>query len=163
MADRAMKGIVYALIVALALTMLMPFLWMLSSSLKPQSEIFRLPPAVIPPHPSLDNFRRLFEQTPFALNLFNTAYIATAFTLLALFLCSLGGFAFSKYRFPGREVLFLVVLGSLVIPFVVTMVLLYVLYQRIGWIDTHSALLIPVTSDAFVSLFMRLILRGLLD
>src|SRR5437773_6752343 len=78
MADRAMKGIVYALIVALALTMLMPFLWMLSSSLKPQSEIFRLPPAVIPPHPSLDNFRRLFEQTPFALNLFNTAYIATA-------------------------------------------------------------------------------------
>src|SRR6266566_2574252 len=75
MADRAMKGIVYALIVALALTMLMPFLWMLSSSLKPQSEIFRLPPTVIPPHPSLDNFRRLFEQTPFALNLIDTARI----------------------------------------------------------------------------------------
>ena len=158
-----MKGIVYALIVALALTMLMPFLWMLSSSLKPQSEIFRLPPAVIPPHPSLDNFRRLFEQTPFALNLFNTAYIATAFTLLALFLCSLGGFAFAKYRFPGREALFLVLLGSLVIPFEVTMVPLYVLYQRIGWIDTHWPLLIPGTANAFGIFFMRQIIRGVPD
>src|SRR5438876_10555368 len=102
MADRAMKGIVYALIVALALTMLMPLLWMLSSSLKPQSEIFRLPPAVITPHPTRDKFRRLFEQTPSALNPLSTAYISTAFTLLALFLCSRGGVAIAQDRSLAR-------------------------------------------------------------
>lgn len=157
------KSVVYTLMVALAATMLVPFLWMLSGSFKPQSEIFRLPPTVIPPHPGLSNYQRLFEQTPFAFNLFNTAYIATVFTLLALFLCALGGFAFAKYRFPGREALFLVLLGSLMIPFEVTMVPLYILYQRIGWIDTHWPLLIPGTANAFGIFFMRQIIRGVPD
>src|SRR5439155_288705 len=74
-----------------------------------------------------------------------------------------GGFAFAKYRFPGREALFLVLLGSLVIPFEVTMVPLYVLYQRIGWIDTHWPLLIPGTANAFGIFFMRQIIRGVPD
>jgi ABC-type glycerol-3-phosphate transport system permease component len=162
-AAQVTKGVTYVLLAALAVTMVVPFIWMLSSSFKPQSEIFRLPPAAIPTHLSLSNYGRLFAQTPFAVNLVNTAYIATTYALVALFLCSLGGFAFAKYRFPGREALFLILLGSLVIPFEVTMVPLYILYQRIGWIDTHWPLLIPGTANAFGIFFMRQIIRGVPD
>lgn len=160
---KAGKGVVYLVVAFLSFSMIVPFLWMLSSSLKPQSEIFRYPPTPIASSPSLNNYGRLFEQMPFGLNLLNTAYIAVLYTVLALFFCALGGYGFAKYRFKGREALFLVLLGSMVIPFEVTMVPLYLLYQRIGWVDTHWPLIIPGTANAFGIFFMRQIIRGVPD
>lgn len=160
---KALKGLAYVGMTLLACTMVLPFLWMLASSFKPQSEIFAYPPSLVPRTPSLANYRGLFEQMPFAVNLFNTAYIATLFTTLAIFFCTLGGFGFAKYRFRGREPLFLVLLASMVIPFEVTMVPLYVVYQRIGWVDTHWPLIIPGTANAFGIFFMRQIIRGVPD
>lgn len=157
------KGVVYLVVGSLSFIMIVPFLWMLSSSFKPQSEIFAYPPTLIPTAPSLENYRRLFDQMPFGLNLLNTAYIAVLYTTLALFFCTLGGYGFSKYRFRGREALFLVLLGSMLIPFEVTMVPLYILYQRIKWVDTHWPLIIPGTANAFGIFFMRQIIRGVPD
>jgi multiple sugar transport system permease protein len=109
------KAIVYVLLVALALLYFVPFFWSVSTSLKtiPESvQGFDL----IPNHPTIDAYREVLTTFNFGRYAANSAFVATAITLLNLFLCSLGGYAFARLRFPGREVLFFAVLATLMIP-----------------------------------------------
>lgn len=85
----------------------------------------------------------------------NSAYTAAAHTVLAVFFCTLGGFGFAKYSFKGDKVLLAVLLGSMFIPFEVTMIPLYVVFRNIGWIDSHWGLIIPGAANAFGIFFMR--------
>jgi multiple sugar transport system permease protein len=112
---RLMKVVVYALLIALALLYFVPFFWSVSTSLK------TLPESVqgfdlIPNHPTLHAYREVLFSFNFARFAANSAFLAVTVTLLNLFLCSLGGYAFARLRFPGREVLFMVVLATLMIP-----------------------------------------------
>jgi multiple sugar transport system permease protein len=112
---RISRIVVYALLIALALLYMVPFLWSVSTSLK------TLPESVqgfdlIPNNPTLDAYREVLFSFDFARYAMNSAILAVSVTLLNLFLCSLGGYAFARLRFPGREVLFLVVLATLMIP-----------------------------------------------
>jgi len=112
---RLTKVAVYALLIALALVYFVPFFWSVSTSLKtiPESvQGFDL----IPNHPTLHAYRAVLGQFNFARFALNSAILATSITVLNLFLCSLGGYAFARLRFPGREVLFMVVLATLMIP-----------------------------------------------
>ena len=102
--------------------MIIPLLWMFSSAFKPKSEIFSYPTTLIAENPTINNFFTLFKILPFARNLFNSLFVASGTTVLALFFCSLAGFAFAKYQFPGRKFLFLFLVATLIIPFHVTMV-----------------------------------------
>ncbi len=149
------KALVYLFLVLISIAMVLPLLWMFSSAFKPKAEIFTYPPTLVAGNPTIGNFFTLFEQRPFSTNLWNSFFIAASSTILALFFCSLAAFGFAKYQFPAREFLFLFLIGTLIIPFHTTMIPLYVLYRKIGWIDKFWGLIFPGMANAFGIFFMR--------
>lgn len=157
------KALVYLFLVLISIAMVAPLLWMFSSAFKPKAEIFSYPPTLVAENPTIGNFFTLFEQRPFDRNLFNSFFIAASSTILALFFCSLAAFGFAKYQFPAREFLFLLLIGTLIIPFHTTMIPLYVLYRKIGWIDKFWGLIFPGMANAFGIFFMRQYLIKLPD
>ncbi|MEX2542046.1 MAG: carbohydrate ABC transporter permease [Trueperaceae bacterium] len=153
--DLLVKGVSYAALTALCVFMVFPFTWMLVSSLKPFEEIFA-GRTFLPQNASLDNYVRLFAEHNALRKFWNSFYIATAATGLSVFLCALGGYAFAKFRFPGRNVLFTIMLASMTIPFAVLLVPLFVMMRNtFGWIDTPWPLIVPSAANAFGIFFMR--------
>jgi len=148
------KVFLYALLTLTAVFMMLPFIWMLSTSFKPQDEIFGSPPILISPNMTLDGYRYIVDIGVFK-SLLNTFFVAISFTLLSLFFCALGGYGFAKYRFPGRNTLFAFLLATMIIPGAVTMVPLYVIIQKMGWINTFWPLIVPGAANAFGIFFMR--------
>jgi ABC-type glycerol-3-phosphate transport system permease component len=144
----------YGLLTLTALFMMLPFIWMLSTSFKSQAEIFIRPPVLISPNMSLDGYRYIIGLGVLRA-LRNTFVVSAAFTALSLFFCSLGGYGFAKYRFPGRSILFAFLLGTMIIPPAVTMVPTYIMMLRFKWIDTYLPLIIPGAANAFGIFFMR--------
>jgi len=145
----------YVLVVGLSLAMMFPFIWMLSSSFKPYSEIFA-GTSFLPENPTFNNYVSLFQQSNALLKLWNSFYIATAATAISVFLCALGGYAFAKFRFPGRAFLFGFMLASMALPFAVVMVPLFVMMRNVfHWIDTPWPLIVPTAANAFGIFFMR--------
>lgn len=126
-----------------------PFIYMISASFKPQNEIFTFPVQIIPKEPYLDNYTTLFGETLYLRWFFNTAIVAVGRTALSLFLCMLAGFAFAKYEFPFRRVLFVMVLASFTLPFEVVLIPLYTMMVRFGWLNTYWVLIVPFAASAF--------------
>jgi ABC-type glycerol-3-phosphate transport system permease component len=154
------KAALYGLLTLLAAFMIMPFVWMLSTSFKPQEEIFARPPILISRNMNLDGYRYIIEYDEMGGGgvlraLWNTFFIAFSFTTLSVFLCALGGYGFAKYRFPGQNVLFAFLLGTMVIPPAITMVPTYILVLKLGWIDTYWPLIVPGAANAFGIFYMR--------
>ncbi len=126
-----------------------PFIYMISASFKPQNEIFTFPVQIIPKEPYLDNYTTLIGETLYLRWFFNTAIVAIGRTALSLFLCMLAGFAFAKYDFPFRRVLFIMVLASFTLPFEVVLIPLYTMMVRLGWLNTYWVLIVPFAASAF--------------
>jgi ABC-type glycerol-3-phosphate transport system permease component len=147
--------VLYGILIVAAILSLIPFWWMLISSLKPLNEILTIPVWVIPLHPTLDNYNLLLTQTQFVRSVINTIFVALVNVGLQVFLCSLAGFAFAKYRFRGRNLLFTLVLGSVMIPASIQLVPNYILMARLGWIDNLVALIVPTAANAFGIFWMR--------
>jgi ABC-type glycerol-3-phosphate transport system permease component len=145
---------VYSLLTLIAFFMILPFIWMLSTSFKPQDEIFVSPPILISPNMSLDGYRYIVDLGALRV-LWNTFFIAFTSTALSLFFCTLGGYGFAKYRFPGRGTLFAFLLGTMIIPSAVLMVPTYIIMLKLGWLDTYWPLIIPGAANAFGIFFMR--------
>jgi len=155
MTQAATRAVAYVSLIGLSLLMVFPFLWMLSSSLKPFSEIFA-GTSFLPQHATLINYESLFRQSSALLKLWNSFYIAASATAISVFLCALGGYAFAKFRFPGRGFLFSFMLGSMALPFAVVMVPLFVMMRSVfHWIDTPWPLIVPGAANAFGIFFMR--------
>jgi multiple sugar transport system permease protein len=148
-----------AILVGLALggfAMVLPFLWMISTSLKSLEEALRIPPTWIPEHPRWGNYARLF--TP-SLNIgrmfLNSLQIAGLSTLGALLSCSMAAFALARLRFPGRNALFLAALATLMIPWQVTWIPVFVLFTRVfGWKDTLYPLWVPAFFGSGFGIFL---------
>ena len=147
--------LLHAVLILLALFMILPFVWMVSTSLKPINEVFQSPPQLISPNASFDAYVTLFQEKNFAQNLWNTFLVASSATVLRLFFCALGGYGFAKYSFRGKAGLFAIVLATLVIPFGIMLIPLYVIMLRLHWIDTFWPLIIPGAANAFGIFFMR--------
>ena len=139
-------GLVLALLWGVALLFLIPLLWMLSSSLKPNYQIFEIPPRWIPNPPRWENYTEALTILPFGLYLRNTAVITLLTIVGHLVSCTLIAYAFARLRAPGRDVLFVVMLATMMLPYPVTMIPLYVLFNRLGWINT----ILPLTAPAFL-------------
>jgi ABC-type glycerol-3-phosphate transport system permease component len=148
------KIALYGILTLVVAFMMLPFVWMLSTSFKPEYEVFASPPIFISPNMSLDGYLYVVEQGAFRA-LWNTFFVAFAGTAGSLFFCALGGYGFAKYRFPGRSALFAFLLGTMVIPGAVTMVPSYVLMLKFHWIDTYYPLVVPGLANAFGIFFMR--------
>lgn len=149
------QAVLYIVLGIGALFMLMPLYWMVVSAFKPLPEIMTVPVTFLPNQPTLDNFVGLLTETLFARSLLNSTAIALANVVLQVFFCSLAGFAFAKYRFRGRNVLFTLILGTVMIPQYVTLIPNYVVMGRIGWLDTWAPLIIPGIANAFGIFWMR--------
>ena len=140
----ARVGLVVLLCV-LAVPFVFPTWWMVTSSFKPMSEILRVPPTLWPQDPTTAAYGRVFDLQPFAQQYWNSAYIAVLVTVGTVLVSGMAGYAFARIRFPGANVLFVIVLGGLLVPSEVTIVPLFRLVNELGLIDTHWPLIvIPV-------------------
>ena len=147
--------LMYGLLIGVSLFMIIPFLWMVSTSLKPADEIFAIPPILLSPNSSLNAYIYLQEQYNILGIVWNTFFVAFSATILRLFFCALGGYGFAKFKFPGQGALFAFLLGTMVIPSAVTLVPLYIIMRDLKWIDTFWPLIIPGAANAFGIFFMR--------
>ncbi|MEU8608864.1 carbohydrate ABC transporter permease [Actinoplanes sp. NPDC048791] len=144
MSNRA-KVALYAVLLVLCVPFVFPTWWMVTSSLKPNAEIFAFPPRLWPGDPSLKAWGDVFTMQPFAQQYWNSAYIAVVVTVGTLVVASMAGYAFARIRFPGQNALFLVVLTGLLIPSEVTIVPLFRMFNGLGMINTHWPLiLVPI-------------------
>lgn len=161
------RGLLHGVVYALGLAMLFPFLWMVSTSLKPETEVFLWPPKLLPWPPRWENYREAWGIASFGRYFFNTALVAVTVTGFSLLLNSLAAYAFARLRFPGRDALFLVLLATMMIPFQVTMIPTFLILQRLGWLDTYLGLTVPGFAGAFgifmLRQFMLSIPQDLLD
>jgi multiple sugar transport system permease protein len=138
-----------------ALTMVIPFIWMVSTSLKVIGEVFAYPPQWIPATPQWSNYVELFHVMPFRRYFLNTLYVSLADTALELTTCSLAAYAFARMEFPGRDKLFLMYLATMMIPGQVTLIPRFIIMRYLKWIDTYRALIIPAAFSAFGTFLVR--------
>jgi multiple sugar transport system permease protein len=146
---------VYAILILVSFTMVMPAVLMISSSFKTQSEIFKYPPSLFGKVITLDNYKWLFSKVPFARYFLNSLKIAVLVTAGQLFTSSLAGYTFAKLRFKLREKIFFVYLCTLMIPGQVTLIPLFILFRYLRLMDTHYALILPGLASVFGTFFMR--------
>ena len=135
--------------------MLLPLVWMVSTSLKPASEVITWPPQLIPKSPTLENYRGIFEAAPFGRFFLNSLLVSGASTVAILLTSSLAGFVFAKYSFPLKSPLFVLVLATAMVPFETYMLPLYLLMKDFEWINTYQGLVAPYLVMSFGIFFMR--------
>jgi multiple sugar transport system permease protein len=145
----------YLFLISWALFALLPYLWSFTSSFKNLTEVFRYPPQFLPTHFDLTNYINLFQKQFFGRWMINSLALAATNTLLVVFFCSMAGYAFAKFNFRGKNVLFTMMLGSLMIPFQLVMTPLYIEMNTLKWLNSYWALLIPWIAPAFGIFLMR--------
>jgi len=153
--------ILHTIVVLLAIIMLVPFLWLILSSFKTATETLQIPPTFFPKNPTLATYQELLQKLNFARYFLNSAIVTSITTLITLFTSSLAGFIFSKFDFRGKEVFFIAIISTMMIPFAVIVIPLYLLMSQIHWIDTYAGLIIPMSVSAFGIFLMRQFIEGI--
>ncbi|MCK4515757.1 MAG: carbohydrate ABC transporter permease [Spirochaetaceae bacterium] len=148
--------ITYVLFGLLALIIIVPFYWMMNASTLSVQEITGYPPHLLPGTHFKENLVRLFDDAPFARNFLNSVFVAASVTVAQLFLCSLAGYAFALYDFPGRKKLFILMLATMMIPTEMNLIPSYIMMAKFGWLDSFRALIVPSTVTAFGIFWMRM-------
>lgn len=138
-----------------------PYIYMMSASFKPQTEIYSLPITLYPRQPTLNNYIVLFNHYPFFRWMINSLLISANIVVGSLFLASLGGFAFAKYQFPLQRFLFGMVLIAMMLPFQLMLVPLFLTLVRFGWINTYWGMIVPSLAQAFGLFYMRQYIMGI--
>lgn len=162
--ERNIRTCSYIILTLAGITMILPFLWMLSAAFKPEVEIFQFPIKWIPENPTLDNMRAIFsEDYNFMLYYWNSFKVAVIVTAIQLFTCSFAAYAFSKIHFPGRDKIFLCYLATLMVPFQVTMIPLFIIMKKLNLIDTHMSLILMHAFSAYGVFLLRQFYLGIPD
>src|SRR6516165_4305477 len=157
-----LDAVTYLVLGAGAVVMLFPFFWMLVTSFKPLSEVRVWPPTILPQTFTFSNYITIWQQYPFANFLWNGFVIAALSTVGALFSCTLAAFALARLRFVGREVLFLVVLGTILLPYPARMIPIFIEMSKIYWINTFKPLIVPAFfGNAYGIFLMRQFFKGI--
>jgi len=162
-ARRILGWAVSLLTIAGAGLVLLPYFWMVSSSLKTQDEIFRLPIEWIPRAPQWANYPTALARFPFEKYFFNSTLVAVAVMASNLFLCSLAAYGLAKFRFPGRESCFRAMLSTLMLPLEILLVPTFLVVRQLGLLDSYAGLIIPLAVDAFGIFLMRQYIMDLPD
>jgi multiple sugar transport system permease protein len=133
----------YALMSIVALVMIGPFVWMLVTSLQSPEALVQFPPQFIPSHPRLSNYSEAFAQLPIGTFFFNSVKISVLGTIGEVIAAALAAFAFARMQFRGKSLIFGLILSTMMIPFQVTMIPVYMLMRWLGWLDSHASLIVP--------------------
>jgi multiple sugar transport system permease protein len=154
--------VLHALLIIGAFLMVFPFLWMVLTSLKEFSQAFLIPPKWIPSPFVWGNYPRSLQALPFGRAYFNSFYIAFTVVVFSLLTASMAAYAFAKINFPLREPIFVLFLATLMVPGQVTIIPLYIILTKLGWVDTHWALIVPPSLfSAFGVFLLRQFIRGI--
>ena len=145
----------YTVVILITLTMLAPFVWMLSASLKLDRDVFAFPIEWVPSHPRWENYIDIWTKIPLGLFIYNTAKLTVIVTILQLLTSSFAAYAFAKLRFPYRNVLFLAYIATIAMPWQVYMVPQFLLMREFGLNNTHMALICLQAFTAFGVFLMR--------
>lgn len=146
----------YALLSAIALAMLLPLLWLLSTALKaPTEDIFQFPPRLLPASPTFENFKNVLAAEPFGLYFKNSLVISTLTVVLNLLFCALAAYPLARLAFRGREVLFSAIVATIAIPFQIVMIPLYILSVQVGVRNSYLGVIFPSLATAFGIFLLR--------
>ncbi|MGV8145934.1 MAG: carbohydrate ABC transporter permease [Alkaliphilus sp.] len=157
------KTTIYAVLIIGSIITILPFAWMISTSLKPANEVMMMPPVWIPSEIMWENYLRAMELAPFGRYAINSIIVTVSVTILELFTTILAAFAFSKMKFYGRDILFAILIATIMIPGEVLLIPNFVTLSNLGWIDTYKALIIPWTASVFAIFLMRQFFLGIPD
>lgn len=152
---RARATLLQVGIVVAACVFLFPFFWMVSTALRLDREVFAVPPLLWPGKVRWHNFIEAWEYLPFGRFFLNSAFVAGTITMIVLIVSTLAGYAFARLRFPGRANLFLIYLGTLMVPQAVIVIPLFLMMSAIGWVDTYQGLIVPMAFSSFGTFLMR--------
>lgn len=153
----------YGALIFLSLWMLLPFYWMISASLMTSKEIIQMPPPLVPEAPQWQNYVRVTEVVDLARAYFNSILVTALTVLGILFTSSLAGFAFAKYQFPGRNLLFAMILATMMIPFFVILIPVFYVVKQFGWTNNYAGLIMPGLVSAYGIFMMRQFILTLPD
>lgn len=140
---------------------LFPFFWMVSNALRPDGEVFTVPPHLLPSRVQWHNFVEAWLYLPFGRFFANSAFVAGSITAIVLVVSTLAGYAFARLRFPGRGMLFLLYLATLMVPQAVIVIPLFLMMSAVGWIDSYQALILPMAFSSFGTFLMRQFFLGI--
>ncbi|WP_275001789.1 carbohydrate ABC transporter permease [Promicromonospora iranensis] len=148
--------LVFVLLSAGAIVMIAPLVWMLSTSLKTKNEVFALPPVWIPEVPQWDTYVRMWQDSNILTGFQNSFIVAASVTVLGMITCSMAAFAIAKMRLPFRNLIFIGMLTGIMIPYPTLMIPQFVMFSRIGWVDTLLPLIVPaIFGNILVIFFLR--------
>jgi multiple sugar transport system permease protein len=148
-------ALLLALVLVGALAMVTPFAWALATSFKARGAMLIVPPVFIPAEPTLDAYATVLSRFPFVRVFGNSVLVALLTTLGQLVICSMSGYAFARFRFFGRDALFILYLATLMVPFAVIVTPLFIIVTKLGWTNSYLGLVVPVMFSAFGTFFMR--------
>ncbi len=153
--DAWLRTILFLLLVAFAVGMVFPFAWMVLTAFKPESTIVKFPPQLWPTSWTVENFTNIWQRVPFGRFFLNSIVFAGGVTTISLLFDSMTAFALARLRFPGRDVIFLLVLIALMIPFQVIFIPLFVTVHDLGLLNSFGGLIIPRATNAFGIFMLR--------
>jgi len=162
-ASKASKWVTFAVLLAGSVIMILPFFWMVSSAFKPVGEVYQFPPSWLPKNPTLDNFQEMFRRIPFWRYFGNSLLVTSCQTIATVLLASLAGYGFAKYRFWGRDGIFMMILATMMIPFPVTIISLFLMAQKAGLTNNYAGLILVGVCSAFGVFMMRQFIVSLPD
>lgn len=145
----------YLILVAGALFILLPFVWMIVTSLKPSAEVLLMPPKWLPSRIQWENYVQAFESAPFVRYFCNSVIVTVLITAGELVTTVLAAFAFSQFQFRGRQVLFLLLVATMMVPGEILVIPNFVTLAKLGWVDTYKALALPWCASVFSIFLLR--------
>lgn len=152
---------IYALLSAIAVAMLIPLVWLISTSLKaPTEDLFQFPPQLLPSQPTLQNFVKVWQTIPFGRYLFNSTLIAVLTVVLNLVFCALAAYPLARLNFRGREAIFTAIVATIMIPFQIVMIPLYILTVQLKLYNTYLGVIFPAIASAFGIFLLRQAFQG---
>ena len=152
---RLNSALTYLVLGVVAVTMLIPFIWMVSTSFMTKLEVYQFPPKFIPDEFQWNNYKEALTLLPFARFFLNTVIITLGAVLGQLVVCSMAAYAFSRLRFRGRNKLFAFYLGTMMIPGIVTMIPAFLIIHAFGWINTYWAMITPAVNSVWGIFLLR--------
>ncbi len=153
--QRVGDGAAWVALTLLGILWMAPFLWMVSTSFKGLDEVYAFPPRFIPQEIRWSNYLEAWQAVPFARFFFNSLVVAVATTIAVVVTSSMAGYSFARLRYPGRDVIFLAYLGTIMIPFPVLIIPLFILMRQLGLVDTLPGLILPAAFTAWGTFLMR--------
>lgn len=158
---RLVRLALHTVLLTIGVLFLLPFVWSISTSLKPMSDLFQVRPSLIPSELKWENYREVFDTAPFMRFYVNSIIVTVARTIGQVALASVAAYAFAQLRFPGRDALFFILLAGLMVPDQVLIVPRFVIMREFGWLDTYQGLIVPLIFSSFGVFMLRQYFLGI--